>query len=56
MEIKESSHSKHQFEQIVKLEFVNKSVIADWGNKRTYIVHDVDFEKNPINHTFMFND
>lgn len=55
-EIKQESHSQHQFEQIVKLEFVNKSVIADWGNKRTYIVNDIDFEKNPINQTFMFND
>lgn len=30
-------------------------MIADWGNKRTYIVSDVDFEKNPETHTFCFN-
>ena len=36
-------------------EFVNKSVIADWGNMRTYIVAEVDFDQNPVTHTFMYN-
>jgi len=54
-EIRKDCHSQHQFEQVVRLEFSNKSVIADWGNKRTYIVSDVDFEKNPETHTFCFN-
>ena len=29
------------------MEFTGKSIIADWGNKRTYRVDDVDFEKTP---------
>jgi hypothetical protein len=37
-EIKEKSHSQHQAEQIAKLEFNGKSIIADWGNNRTYFV------------------
>lgn len=41
---------------MVKAEFSSKSVIADWGNKRTYIVTDVDFKKNPVSHKFMYND
>ena len=43
-------------EQVVRAEFSQKSVIADWGNKRTYIVTDVDFTKNPVSHKFMYND
>lgn len=31
-------------------------MIADWGNKRTYIVTEIDFEKNPVNYSFMYND
>ncbi len=39
-----------------RAEFASKSIIADWGSKRTYIVFDVDFEKNPVTHKFMYND
>ena len=45
-----------RLEQAVRAEFSQKSVIADWGNKRTYIVTDVDFTKNPVSHKFMYND
>lgn len=46
----------NRLEQAVRAEFSGKSVIADWGNKRTYIVTDVDFTKNPVEHKFMYND
>lgn len=36
-------------------EFSRKSVIGNWGNKRTYIVHDVDFEKSVSTHKFLYN-
>ena len=39
-----------------RAEFAQKSIIADWGHKRTYIVFDVDFDKNPVTHKFMYND
>jgi len=54
-EMKDRSHSDHQFEQMVKLEFTRKSVIGNWGNKRTYIVHDVDFEKSVSSVKFTYN-
>lgn len=30
-------------------------MIGNWGNKRTYIVHDVDFEKSVTDHKFSYN-
>jgi hypothetical protein len=30
------------------MEFCDKSIIADWGNQRQYIVTDVVFDTNPI--------
>ena len=30
-------------------------MIADWGAKRTYIVTDVDFDKNPVSQKFDYN-
>ena len=38
------------------MEFTGKSIIADWGNKRTYRVDDVDFEKTPTTYEFVWND
>ena len=38
------------------MEFSGRSIIADWGNKRTYIVGDVDFEMTPTEHEFIWND
>ena len=46
---------KHRWQQLVRIEFSQKSIIADWGNKRTYIVTDVDFEKNPVQHKFQYD-
>jgi hypothetical protein len=33
-------------------EFKGKSIVAQWGNKKTYIVRDVIFTLNPLTHTF----
>jgi len=55
-ELKRKCHNEHKFSQLVKLEFCNKSIIAGWGNKRTYIVHDVDFSCNPFSKVFMMGD
>lgn len=40
----------------MRLEFSGKSIIADWGNKRTYRVDDVDFERTPTEYEFQWND
>jgi hypothetical protein len=53
MEIRdESQGNQHRFEQIVRLEFCDKPIIADWGNQRTYFVTDVVFNVNPVSMTF----
>jgi hypothetical protein len=40
-------------EAAIAREFKYKSVLGNWGNKKTYIVKDVLFNKNPINTTFI---
>lgn len=35
-------------------EFKGQSIIANWGNKKAYIVHDIIFDKNPL--TYFFED
>jgi hypothetical protein len=54
MEMKDDypNQSQHQWEQRCKMEFSDKSIIADWGNQRQYIVNDVVFDTNPIQQTF----
>ena len=49
-------NSEHQWQQAVRLEFSGSSIVADWGNKRTYRVEDVDFERTPGVYEFMWND
>lgn len=39
---------------MVKLEYCGHAIIADWGNKRTYIVSDVDFTASPVSMTFTY--
>ena len=55
-ELKQSSQTNHQWQQIVRMEFSGKSIIADWGNKRTYRVDDVCFDVTPLTHEFIWND
>jgi hypothetical protein len=33
-------------------EFKGKSIVAQWGNKKTYFVREVMFNLTPISHTF----
>jgi len=54
-ELKDRSNSDSHYEQMVRAEFSRKSVIGNWGNKRTYIVHDVDFEKSVTSFKFPYN-
>ena len=54
-QIKDKAYDNKEYRQQVCDEFVNKSIIADWGNMRTYIVSDVDFEKNPVSYSFDYN-
>lgn len=34
-------------------EFKGKSIVAQWGNKKTYIVREIMFNLTPMNHTFL---
>lgn len=34
-------------------EFKYKSVIGIWGNKKAYIVHDLNFDKSPMTQFFI---
>jgi len=55
-QIKQNSRTPNHFQQMVRIEFGGKSIIADWGNQRTYIVHDIDFDENPHTKTFPHKD
>lgn len=43
---------KYKWQDRVRSEFKGKSVISDWGHRRTYIVDDVIFDRNPNTQTF----
>lgn len=43
------------FKKLVEEEVVGTSVIADWGNKRVYIVSGIDFKVNPVSKKFVYN-
>ena len=55
MEIEQKCHSKHQAEQVAKLEFCGTPIIADWGNSRSYFVQDIDYGTSPLKHVFSYN-
>lgn len=42
-ELKKAAESDQQYRQLVQEQVVGSIVIADWGNKRTYRIADVDF-------------
>lgn len=42
----------HIWQQMCRAEFVNKSIIAQWGNCRQYVIIDVVFDSNPRTKTF----
>ena len=51
-----SHNNENKWKRAVREEFCGRSVIADWGNKRTYRVDEVDFDKTPTNYQFAWND
>lgn len=51
-ELKRQAPNEPKFKEMVEREIVGSSVIADWGNKRTYIVDAVDCKTNPTDHKF----
>jgi hypothetical protein len=50
-EIMNSEYIRDKEAKIIE-EFKYKSVIGNWGNKKAYIVQDIDFEKNPFTRFF----
>jgi hypothetical protein len=55
IQIKQRTSDPKKYHQEVRAEFQGKSIIADWGNKRTYFVEDIEFNSNPIKHMFESN-
>ena len=47
--------TQDDYERAVIREFRGKSIIANWGNKRAYIVSDVVFNQCPTSHYFQTN-
>ena len=45
-----------RFQEACRQEMVNSSIIANYGNKRTYIVQDVKFDLGPCNTFFDMRD
>jgi hypothetical protein len=45
--------SKSNPEARILREFKGQSVLANWGNKKAYIVKDVVFDKNPVTKFFV---
>jgi hypothetical protein len=48
--------TEDEFQKEVKRNLIGQSVIANYGNKRTYIVNDIDFEKGPCTTFFDMRD
>ena len=55
IELRQQYRDEHQWKQAVNVEFTRKSIMANWGAKKTYIIDGVDFDKNPENHMFERN-
>jgi len=53
-EMKRGAKGQHHWETLVKTTFAGHSIIANWGNKRTYIVTDIEFASNPLTMTFEY--
>jgi hypothetical protein len=51
---KKNSKNEAQFKEKVSSEFKGQVIIADWGNRRSYTVNDIDFAHTPANMTFTF--
>jgi len=47
-----AGENEKKWQDFCRSQFVGKSVIGDYGNKKTYIIHDIIFEKNPCSQFF----
>ena len=54
-DLKRHARDDGQFKKLVEDEVVGSSIIADWGNKRTYKIAGVDFKANPVSKKFVYN-
>jgi len=52
--LRRDTRSDDEWSDKCRAEFVNNSIIADWGNQRQYIVSDVVFDLNPGNLKFEY--
>ena len=47
IELRQQYRDEHQWQQATNIEFTRKSIMANWGAKKTYIVDGIDFGKTP---------
>lgn len=47
-----SSKTDAEYQERTISEFKYKSVVANYGHKKTYFVHDIEFSKTPFTLTF----
>ena len=47
-QLRRDASGEKRFKELVLSTIIGSSIIADWGNKRTYIVADIDFKTNPV--------
>jgi nickel-dependent lactate racemase len=52
LEMKQRHRDPEKWKYAVNMEFANKSIMANWGARQTYIVSGVDFEKNLVDLKF----
>lgn len=55
-ELRKQNTDNKKFEAAVRSEYSQQVIIANWGNRRSYTVNDVDFKNNPTTMTFTFED
>ena len=55
-ELKKNNHDVKKWEAAVRAEYGLQVIIANWGNRRSYSVTDVDFSHSPTTMTFTFQD
>lgn len=55
-ELKRNARDENHFQHLIQSEVVGSSVIACWGNKRIYRIHNIDFSHNPTNLRFFHNE
>lgn len=55
-ELKKQFSEPKKWESAVRAEYGQQVIIANWGNRRSYTVNDVDFTHSPTTMTFTFQD